>query len=103
MSIDSSFYLYKVTDEELDAILGLSDSAIDDYIELLIEKFFSTTETETQNKLRQAYKSSFVLEKVIRNSPIISNNFTAIYTKSGLIREVVNDLYSIGSEKLALN
>jgi hypothetical protein len=103
MSIDSSFYLYKVTDEELDAILELSDSAINDYIDLLIEKFFNATETDSQKNLKQAYKSSFVLEKVIRNSPIISNNFTAIYTKNGLIREVVNDLYSIGSEKLALN
>jgi hypothetical protein len=103
MSLDSSFYLYKLTDKELDNILSLTNEEIAIYIGQLIEKFYQGIEPEKAHQVYNAYRGSFVLEKIIRNSPIIQESFTPIYTKSGLIREIVNDLYSIGSEKLALN
>lgn len=105
MNSDSSFYLYELDDTTLDFILSLSIEELDDYVYALICRFYPniSIEEERYSELKKAYKSSFAIEKIYRVNSLISNNFTAIYTKTGLIRELVLDLYDIGTEKVVIN
>lgn len=105
MSSDTDFYLYELDDTTLDFILSLSYKELDDYVYALICRFYPKLEKtdERYHKLKKAYKASFALEKIYRVNYLLSNNYTAIYTKTGLIKEVVLDLYNIGMEKIVIN
>lgn len=105
MNSDTSFYLYELDDTTLDFILSLSLEELDDYIYALICRFYSniSKEDEKHKELKKAYKSSFAVEKIYRVNALLNNNYTAIYTKTGLIRELVLDIYNIGTEKVVIN
>ncbi len=105
MNTDSYFYLHELEDEVLNEILQLPFEELDNYIYALISRFYPTTPkpSDRYTKLVKAYKASFVLEKLYRSNDLLSENYTAIYTKTGLIRELVNDLYAIGTEKVAIH
>ena len=105
VSNDRSFYLYELDDETLNFILSLNSSELDRYIHALISRFYrkQLSNTEFYDKLVNAYKSSFILEKLYRTNVTVNENYTAIYTKTGLIREIISDLYHIGSEKTSIN
>lgn len=105
MSSDTHFYLYELDDTTLDFILSLSVKELDEYVYALICRFYPTVakNDEKYKQLKSAYKSSFAVEKIYRVNSLISNNYTAIYTKTGLIRELVIDLYNIGMEKVVIN
>lgn len=105
MSNDRSFYLYELDDDTLNFILDLDSTELDRYIHALICRFYSKhlNNEEYYKKLVKAYKASFILEKLYRVNTNFNENYTAIYTKSGLVREIVSDLYHIGSEKTTLN
>lgn len=105
MNTDSYFYLHELDDEVLTEILRLPFEELDSYIYALICRFYPTVQkpSERYNKLVEAYKASFVLEKLYRSNEMLSDNYTAIYTKTGLVREIVNDLYAIGTEKVAIH
>ena len=89
------FFLTNLSDQELDTILNLSSEEKEEYILSLIETFYSKFKlTEQQvSELFLAYLSSFELEKVYRTNVKFQCGFTLIYTNTGLIREVTNDLY----------
>jgi len=105
LSSDSSFYLYELDDTTLDFILSLSVKELDEYVYALICRFYPNIniEEEKYSELKKAYKASFAVEKIYRVNSLVSNNFTAVYTKTGLIRELVLDLYDIGTEKIVIN
>lgn len=105
MSTDSYFYLYDLEDTVLNSILKLPIQELDNYIYALICRFYPYTAktSEYYKQLEKAYKSSFVLEKLYRTNDILAENYTAIYTRTGLIREVVLDLYSITPDKVAIH
>ena len=105
MSSDTDFYLYELDDTTLDFILSLPFKELDDYVYALICRFYPKVEKtdEKYHNLKKAYKASFAIEKIYRLNSLISNNYTAIYTKTGLIREIVLDLYNIGTEKVVIN
>lgn len=105
MSNDRSFYLYELDNNTLDFILDLSSSELDRYIHALICRFYykRLSDEEYYKKLVEAYKSSFMLEKLYRVNKHFNQNYTAIYTKSGLIREIVSDLYCLSREKTTVN
>lgn len=105
MSSDTSLYLYELDDTILDFILSLSIKELDEYVYALICRFYSNISVKDEKylELKKAYKASFAIEKIYRVNSLISNNYTAIYTKTGLIRELVLDLYNIGTEKVVVN
>jgi len=103
---DSSLYLYDLDDSTLDFILQLPYDELDKYVSALISRFYgdlSDKEPEHIIELRHSYKASFATEKLYRVNPLINKNYTAIYTKTGLLRELVLDIYGIGPEKVVIN
>lgn len=101
---DSHFYLYDLDTDILNALL-LDEAELNKYIAFLIEKYYASVQPDTSEykKLHNAYKSSFILEKLYRSYEYISDNYTAIYTKTGILRELTNDLYSIETNKVVIN
>lgn len=105
MNSDSYFYLYELDNDTLNFILSLSSQDLEKYLHSLIQRFYSKSLSDKEQyfKLVEAYKSSFALEKLYRVNKLIHANFTCIYTSTGLIRDVVLDLYSITPEKVVIN
>ena len=105
MSSDTNFYLYELDDTTLDFILSLSIKELDEYVYALICRFYPSVDIsdEKYKELVKSYKASFAIEKIYRVNSLISNNYTAIYTKTGLVRELVLDIYNIGTEKVVIN
>jgi hypothetical protein len=105
LNTDSFFYLHELEDEVLDHILKLPVAELDSYIYALICRFYTNTEvgSDSYKSLYESYKASFVLEKLYRVNSVLAEQYTAIYTKTGLIREIVLDLYSIRTEQLAIH
>ncbi len=86
-------------------ILRLPVEELDSYIYALICRFYPSAQKDSERykQLENAYKASFVLEQLYRSNDILSDYYTGIYTKTGLIREIVLDLYSIGTDKVAIH
>jgi hypothetical protein len=105
LSSDTSLFLYELDDTTLDFILSLSYEELDRYVYALICRFYPKIkpESEEYKNLKEAYRASFIVEKLFRVNGIMNKNYTAIYTKTGLIRELVLDLYGIGNEKVVIN
>jgi hypothetical protein len=105
LSSDSSLFLYDLDDTTLNFIIELSFEELDKYIYALISRFYPNIEKGSEEcaKLRSAYKASFAAEKLYRVNSLLNKNYTAIYTKTGLIREIVLDLYELGQEKVVIN
>jgi hypothetical protein len=105
LNADSYFYLYELEDPILNNILKLPPKELDNYIYALICRFYSEVvlDSDEYNKLETAYKASFILEKLYRTNELLLENFTAIYTKTGLLRELVLDLYEIDAQKVAIH
>ena len=106
LSPDSHLYLYDLDDSTLDFILELPYDELDKYVSALISRFYgdlSDKEPKDITELRHSYKASFATEKLYRVNPLINKNYTAIYTKTGLLRELVLDIYGIGPEKVVIN
>ena len=100
---NDNFYLDELSDDILENILSLPPSELNDYLNTLIERFFPEASKEQIPTLIKAYKSSFVLERIYRTNPIIYEGFTCLYTRNGLIKEIMNDLYTIKPEKMTVH
>lgn len=98
-SNDSSFFLHNLPDKVLQDILNLSGEEKFAYFNNLIKRFYPNVDTvEEFDKLLKAYNASFALEYIFRNDEDIGEAFTCIYTKTGLVRELENDLYFMMEE-----
>lgn len=87
--------LHNLSDKILVNILELSEEERISYYQELIEKFYSHLDKNSvqYGALLRAYHSSFELENLYRTNEIFQDSFTAVYTRTGLIRETINDLY----------
>ena len=87
--------LYELKDDTLENILTLEEKEKTLYIHQLIEKFFPTVvaNSDQYGDLQLSYRSSFKLEKLFRSDPLFHETFTLVYTKTGLVRDAVNDIY----------
>ena len=93
--MNKDYKLYELSDEVLNNILSLSGEEEAVYIDSLIERFYGNIDLD-ENQYEQlyvAYKSSFILEKFYRNNLEFQKGFQAIYTKTGFIREIVNESF----------
>jgi hypothetical protein len=96
LSNDISFFLKDLPIEKLEDILALSDEDRRYYFMHLIKRFYPEIEDKDEkDRLVSNYQGSFELEYILRTEPVIAKVFTCVYTKTGLVREVSNDLYFI--------
>lgn len=92
---NSKFELHSLSNEQLNTILTMRPENLEIYIHILIENHYPPIDlgSEPYKDLQTAYKSSFTLEKMYRSNLDFQEGFTAVYTKTGLIRNIVNDIY----------
>jgi len=92
---DCAFNLYDLEEKTLDNLLNLPELSKSKYINELIERFYPSVnpDGEMYADLQLNYRSSWLLEKLYRVNPVFKESFTFIYTKTGLVRNMVSDLY----------
>lgn len=95
---DSPLYLHELSLEVIKKVNSMKDQEKTTYFLNLISRFYPTADLETKQKLLYAYNGSFYLEEVYREVVKLSGAFTAVYTRTGLIRELVNDIYFMEEE-----
>lgn len=92
---DSNFFLNKLSINKLEDVLGLSEEEQHYYCLQLIKRFYPNVDKEEKAKLIKAYIASFEFEYLLRTEPNLAEAFTCVYTKTGMIREVSNDIFFI--------
>tara|TARA_Y100000034_G_scaffold136800_1_gene215897 strand:+ start:22060 stop:22365 length:306 start_codon:yes stop_codon:yes gene_type:complete len=88
--------LYELSDDALNKIINLKKDELDNYITLLIANHYGDSmenNSDMHNKLMTAYTSSFTAEKIYRDNLVFQKGFQAVYSKTGLVTNLVNDLY----------
>jgi len=90
-----SFNLYEMSDCDLEANLKLDPDSFAIYIGQIIEKFYPNIVpgTDEFKELIVGYRASFEAEKLVRINRALHNGFRVIYTKTGLIRNLINEIY----------
>lgn len=97
-SNDSHLYLHELSTDTIKDINRLDQDSKATYFMNLISRFYPNAEGETVTNLASAYYGSFMMEEKVRTYPGLAQAFTVVYTKTGLIREVVNDIYFLQEE-----
>ena len=93
----SEFRLEDLSDESLDSILSLTIESKTKYFEAMVKSYYPKVDQDTDYfvELVESYISSFYLEKLYRSNRFFNEKFIPVYTNTGLIREVVSDLFFI--------
>jgi hypothetical protein len=91
----SDLILSDITDEDLDWVLGLPFQQKNTYFNALIKKHYPAIPQEDKryNQLLENYLSSFYVEKLYRSNRFFHEKFLVTYTHTGLVRNVINELY----------
>jgi hypothetical protein len=94
------FILDEISDESLDVVLSLSPVNKTKYFSTLAKTYYPKIEEGTDEfiNLVESYVSSFYVEKLYRNNLFFNEKFTVVYTTTGLIRNVVADMYYLDSD-----
>lgn len=89
------FILNELSDESLDTVLSLSPSNKAKYFTAMVKTYYPRLEEESTEfiSLVEAYVASFYVEKLYRTNQFFHQKFTMIYTQTGLIRNIVADMY----------
>ena len=95
--MNSDFRLEDFSDESLDSILCLTIESKTKYFEAMVKSYYPKVDQDTDYfvELVESYISSFYLEKLYRSNRFFNEKFIPVYTNTGLIREVVSDLFFI--------
>ncbi len=90
-----SFILDELSDESLDAILSLPPANKTKYFSTLVKTYYPKIEEGSAEfiNLVETYVSSFYVEKLYRTNRFFNEKFTIVYTTTGLIRDIVADMY----------
>jgi hypothetical protein len=93
--MDEVFRLDELSDESLDTVLTMTTEQKVAYFSALLSSFFPrvSPNTEEYADLLTSYISSFYVEKLFRSNIFFSEKFIPIYTNSGLIRNIILDMY----------
>ena len=98
--MSDTFTLSEFPNESLDYVLGMPLDVKRQYFHKLIESFYPKTltiDSEYENLL-EGYISSFYTEKLYRSNRFFNEKFTIVYTHTGMIRNIINDLYFIDDD-----
>lgn len=87
--------LEQITNESLDAVLSLEPKQQANYFSKLTKQYFPKVEEDSQEflDLIETYISCFYVEKLYRSNQFFQEKFTPIYTNTGLIRNIIPDIY----------
>lgn len=93
-------FLYEIDSASIDAILSLPETHKIKYFKELVETFYPNTEQNSEEfiSLVENYYSSFYVEKLYRSNMFFNEKFTVIYTDTGLIRNIIPDMYYCGDD-----
>lgn len=93
--MDDAFILEGLSNESLDTILSLSLSQKSAYFVAMVKTFYPNIPegSEQFDGLVESYVSSFYVEKLYRSNRFFNEKFTPIYTSTGLIRNIIADMY----------
>ena len=93
--MNKTFILENLSDESLDAILSLPIAQKASYFTGMIKSFYPAVKEDTPqfDDLIGSYASSFYVEKIYRSNRFFNEKFTPIYTSTGLIRNIIADMY----------
>ena len=89
--------LCELQDETIDYLLGMHLDDKRAYFHKLIETYYpDVLDDEFEyEELLQNYISSMYVEKLYRSNRFFNEQFTIVYTQTGLIRNVINDIYFV--------
>jgi|TARA_E500000178_G_C16664019_1_gene591955 hypothetical protein len=87
--------LQDISNEDLDSILGMSLPGKKSFFAKMINKHFPELKEEDPmyKDTLEAYLSSFYVEKLYRSNKFFQEKFVMVYTNTGLVRNVINELY----------
>lgn len=87
--------LQDISNEDLDSILGMSLPSKKSFFAKMINKYFPELREEDPmyKDTLEAYLSSFYVEKLYRSNKFFQEKFVMVYTNTGLVRNVINELY----------
>jgi hypothetical protein len=87
--------LQDISNEDLDSILGMPLSSKKSFFAKMINKYFPELKEEDPmyKDTLEAYLSSFYVEKLYRSNKFFQEKFVMVYTNTGLVRNVINELY----------
>tara|TARA_B100000029_G_scaffold485225_1_gene538321 strand:- start:533 stop:838 length:306 start_codon:yes stop_codon:yes gene_type:complete len=87
--------LSDIENDTLDYLIGMPMEDKHAYFRKLIETFYpkSLKNEDEYEALLENYVSCIYVEKLYRTNRFFQEQFTIVYTQTGLIRDVVNDLY----------
>lgn len=93
--MNKDFLLEELEDSSLDAVLSMEMENKIVYFSTLAQHFYPDVESDSSEftDLIELYISSFYVEKLYRSNRFFNEKFTPIYTTTGLIRNVVADLF----------
>jgi hypothetical protein len=91
------FKLEELSDASLDSVLCLPIERKTQYFEAMVKSYYPKVDKDTDDfvDLVESYISSLYLEKLYRSNRFFNEKFIPIYTNTGLIREVVSDIFFI--------
>ena len=89
------FVLQDLEDESLDAVLSLPLENKTNYFTAMVKTYYPNIQVNSQEfeNLVTSYVSSFYVEKLYRSNNIFNKKVTPIYTSTGLIRNIIADMY----------
>lgn len=99
------FILGQLKDDKLEFILSMDQDQLDIYVDNLIQKYYPYLRQDMEHHeqyelVKEQYINSFYLEKIIRMSEPVQEGFIPVYTETGMIRELQNQLYSFSKDSL---
>jgi len=95
ISMKKSLILEELSDESLDTILSLPPKNKVEYFRQLTKAFYPSLDPNSEQFLTvvETYISSFYIEKLYRSNRFFNEKFTPIYTNTGLIRNLIADIF----------
>jgi hypothetical protein len=89
--------LCELQDETIDYLLGMQLDDKRAYFHKLVETYYpnALNNEDEYEDLIENYISCMYVEKLYRSNRFFNERFTIIYTQTGLIRNIINDIYFI--------
>jgi len=90
-----TLFLGEIEEDKLDAVLSLNDNGKTVFFDNLITQYYTHIEKNSNQylALQTHYRCCWMMEKIYRNNHFMKESFSVVYTKTGLIRNIWNDLY----------
>jgi hypothetical protein len=87
--------LGELPDESLDVVLGMTLAQKAAYFSSIVAKYYTKIDKDSPEfeELIATYVSSYYVEKLYRANRFFNEKFTPVYSNTGLIRNIIADMY----------